>query len=100
MIVLGDSDFVLAMRLLGVSECHEVYTLDEIEEALSKRKEQHDIMLVNTHVAKLAPDLIKDPYVAVIPQPGEEMRSLQDLQQMMVESLGISLPQPASGGEN
>lgn len=92
MIVLGEGDLVTAMRLMGVSQAHEVYSREDIEHLKDEIKE-NDIRIISSRVAELMPELAGDPYTVVIPEPGKEMSSLNDLKKMMVDSLGITLPE-------
>lgn len=96
MIVIGEEDLITSTRLMGVSQTYEVHNEKQLQKVLESLKENHDIRIISSSVARMQPQLLSDPYTVMIPSPGVEMSSLNDLKKMMVDSLGISIPENQS----
>lgn len=90
MIVLGNPEFAIGMKLLGIKDS---FVIRSREEALDliKKIDKEEIILANTSVLNLVPDLKEFKNVVSIPDNAEEFKTTKDLKDIIESAVGIEL---------
>ena len=88
MIILGNSDFAIGMRLAGIKES---FVVEDREKGkhLVKRIPPNEIVVANTSVVKLLPELHEFKNLVTIPDKPEEFSSVEDLKYIVKSAIGF-----------
>jgi len=90
MIVLGNPEFALGMKLAGVKES---YAIKKREDALEimKNAGADDFIIVNNSITELVPELKEMANVVSVPDSAEGFGSIDDLKDIIKSVVGIEL---------
>ncbi|MAG07905.1 hypothetical protein CMO89_00360 [Candidatus Woesearchaeota archaeon] len=90
MIVLGNPDFAAAMRLVGVEDSFVVRSREDVDKVIGKIGKD-EFILVNPSVLELYPDLNEFRNLVSIPDDPDELKTTQDLNDIIKNAVGIEL---------
>ncbi len=90
MIILGNSEFVTAMRLAGIKESYVIRKREEALEILRKT-DRNEFILANVSVIDIVPDLEEFRNVVSVPDDAKEFLSTDDLKGIIKSAVGIEL---------
>ena len=90
MIVLGNSEFAVGMKLAGVVNSFVVKSREQGLEALRKI-ERHDFVIANASIIKLLPELEELENVVSVPDSAQDFGNIDDLKEMIRSVIGFEL---------
>lgn len=88
MIILGNSSFATGMRLAGIKESFVVENRETAGELL-KNITKDELIVVNTSILELYPELKEFNNVVTIPDEPEEFGSIKDLTDIVKSAVGF-----------
>ena len=90
MIVLGNPEFAIGMKLLGIKDC---FVVRSREEALNiiKKIDKEELILANTSVLNIVPEIREFKNVVSMPDNAEEFKTTKDLNDIIKSAVGIEL---------
>ncbi len=90
MIVLGNPEFAIGMKLAGIKESHIIRKREEALELLRKT-DKKEFILANVSVIELVPELNEFKNVVSIPDDAKEFSTTDDLKNIIKSAVGIEL---------
>ncbi len=90
MIVLGNSKFVIGMKLAGIRESHEIRDREHGLEVL-KDIDRGDFILANVSVVEMLPELEDYDNMVTVPDSPKDFAEMQDLKELIKSVVGIEL---------
>ena len=90
MIVLGNPEFAIGMKLAGIKESHVIRKREEALELLRKI-DRKEFILANVSVIKLVPELEEFKNTVSIPDDAKAFLSTDDLKDIIMSAVGIEL---------
>ncbi len=90
MIVLGNPEFAIGMKLAGIKESHIIRKREEALEVLRKT-DKKEFILANVSVIELVPELEEFKNVVSIPDDAKEFSTTDDLKNIIKSAVGIEL---------
>ncbi len=90
MIVLGNPEFAIGMKLAGIKESHIIRKREEALELLRKT-DKKEFILANVSVIELVPELEEFKNVVSIPDDAKEFSTTDDLKNIIKSAVGIEL---------
>ncbi len=90
MIILGNPEFAVGMRLAGVKNSYVIRNREEALEIL-KRIDKNDFIIANLSVIELVPELMEFRNVVSVPDNVREFFKTDDLTDIIKSAVGIEL---------
>lgn len=90
MIVLGNPEFAIGMKLAGVKNSYVVRKREEALEILRKT-DKKEFILANFSIIKLVPELDEFRNVVSMPDDAKDFLSTDDLQGIIKSAVGIEV---------
>lgn len=90
MIVLGNAEFAIGMRLAGIKESYVIKKREDVLELLRKI-DKKEFILANVSIIKLVPELEEFKNVVSIPDDAKAFLSTNDLKDIIISAVGIEL---------
>ena len=90
MIVLGNPEFAIGMKLAWIKESHIIRKREEALELLRKT-DKKEFILANVSVIELVPELEEFKNVVSIPDDAKEFSTTDDLKNIIKSAVGIEL---------
>ncbi len=90
MIVLGNAEFAIGMKLAGIKESYIVRKREDALELLRKI-DKKEFILANASVIKLVPELEEFRNTVSIPDDAKKFLSTDDLKNIIMSAVGIEL---------
>ena len=90
MIVLGNPEFAIGMKLAGIKESHIIRKREEALELLRKT-DKKEFILANVSVIELVPELEEFKNTVSIPDDAKEFSTTDDLKNIIKSAVGIEL---------
>ena len=90
MIVLGNPEFAIGMKLAGIKESYVIRKREEALELLRKI-DRKEFILANVSVIKLVPELEEFKNTVSIPDDAKEFSTTDDLKNIIKSAVGIEL---------
>lgn len=90
MIVLGNPEFAIAMKLIGIKDSFVVKSREDALEII-KKIDKEEFILANVSVLKLIPEIEEFKNLVSIPDNAEEFKSTKDLKDIITSAVGIEL---------
>lgn len=90
MIVLGNQEFAIAMKLIGIKDSFVVKSREEALE-LIKGIDKEELILANVSVLKLIPEIEEFKNAVGVPDNAEDFKTTKDLNEIIKSAVGIEL---------
>ena len=90
MIVLGNREFALGMRLAGIRQSHVVEDGTKAEELFSSIPKK-EVVVANASVVGIMPELSELENLIVIPDEAEQFGSVEDLKKVVKSAIGFEI---------
>lgn len=90
MIVLGNPEFAIGMKLAGVKDSYAIRKREEALELLRKI-DRKEFILANVSVIKLVPELKEFKNVISVPDDAKDFSTTEDLKDIIKSAVGIEL---------
>jgi len=90
MIVLGNAEFAIGMKLAGIKNSHIIRKREEALELL-REVDRKEFILANVGVIKLVPELEEFRNVVSVPDDAKEFLNTDDLKGIIKSAVGIEL---------
>ncbi len=90
MIVLGNSNLALGLRLAGFKDSHHVKTR-EIGISLLRSLDESEFIIANISVIEMLPELKKFRNVVSVPDDAKVFDSIDDLKEIIRTAVGIDI---------
>lgn len=90
MIVLGNHEFALGFKLSGVKDSYVITERQQVIELLSILKNKN-LVLANTSVVKMFPELQELKNVIIVPDEPENFSDISDLKDIIRKVIGKEL---------
>ncbi len=90
MIVLGNQEFALGMKLAGVKDSYAVKTREKGMEILRELSED-EFIIANNSITEMMPELKEMPNVVTVPDSAEGFGGIDDLKDIIKSVVGIEL---------
>ena len=90
MIVLGNPDFAIGMKLAGIKDSYIIRKREEALEIL-KKTDKKEFILANFKVINLVPELEEFKNVVSIPDDAKQFSTTDDLKDIIKSAVGIEL---------
>ncbi len=90
MIVLGNPEFAIGMKLAGIKNSHIIRKREEALELL-RGVDKREFILANVSIIKLVPELEEFRNTVSIPDDAKEFLGTDDLKNVIKSAVGIEL---------
>jgi vacuolar-type H+-ATPase subunit F/Vma7 len=90
MIVLGNAEFAIAMKLSGIKDSFVIKKREDALELL-KKTDKNEFILANVSIIELIPELEDFKNVISIPDNPKEFSTTDDLKDIIKSAVGIEL---------
>jgi len=90
MIILGNPEFAIGMKLAGIKESYVIRKREEALELLRKT-DKKEFILANFSIIKLVPELQEFKNLVSIPDDAKEFLTTADLNSIIKSAVGIEL---------
>lgn len=90
MIVIGNPEFALGMKLAGVKDSYAVKRREQGLEII-KNLDKDEFIIANNSIAELIPELKEMANVVTVPDSAEDFGSIDDLKDIIKSVVGIEL---------
>ncbi|MBU0628240.1 MAG: hypothetical protein KKC75_03555 [Nanoarchaeota archaeon] len=90
MIVLGNADFAVGMKLAGIRDSYIIKNRDDALEILRK-SDKKEFILANFSIIRMVPELSEFKNVVSIPDDAKEFLKSDDLQGIIKSAVGIEV---------
>ena len=90
MIVLGNPEFAIGMKLAGIKESHIIRKKEDALEVLRKVSKK-EFILANVSIIELVAELSEFKNVVSIPDDAKEFSTTDDLKEIIKSAVGIEL---------
>lgn len=90
MIVIGNPEFAIGMKLAGIKDS---FSVRNREQGLSiiKNMDKNELVMANVSIVKMLPELNEFRNIVTIPDNVEELKSTKDLNSIIKSAVGIEL---------
>lgn len=90
MIVIGNPEFSIGMKLAGIKDS---FSVRNREQGLSiiKNMDKNEFVMANVSIVKMLPELNEFRNIVTIPDNVEELKSTKDLNNIIKSAVGIEL---------
>ena len=90
MIILGNQEFAIGMKLIGIKDSFVIRSREEALEII-KGIDPEEFILANVSVINLVPELEEFKNMVSIPDNAEEFRTTKDLKNVIKAAVGVEL---------
>ena len=90
MIVLGNPEFAIGMKLVGIKNSFLIRSREEALEVI-KKIDKEEFILANVSVINLVPEIAEFKNIVSSPDNADEFRSTKDLNEIIKSAVGIEL---------
>lgn len=90
MIVLGNAEFAIGMKLAGIRDSYVVRKREDVL-GLLRKIDKKEFILANVSVIKLVPELEEFRNTVSIPDDANKFLSTDDLKDIIMSAVGIEL---------
>jgi vacuolar-type H+-ATPase subunit F/Vma7 len=90
MIVLGNAEFAIGMRLAGIKDSYAIRKREEALELLRK-VDKKEFIIANFSIIELVPELEEFKNVVSVPDDAKEFSTTDDLKKIIKSAVGIEL---------
>jgi len=90
MIVFGNQEFAIGMKLVGIKNSFAVRSREQGLE-LIKNIDKNEFIMANVSIVKIMPELDEFRNMVTIPDKAEELKSTKDLNRIIKSAIGMEL---------